>query len=48
MLEPGTARFERRERKGREGRLDVEDVEVTEVMMGGYRAVCRVATASGG
>jgi hypothetical protein len=38
VLEPGTARFERRERSGRAG------IEGAEVMMGGYPAVCRLAT----
>src|SRR5665648_479056 len=37
VLEPGTARFERREHNGRAG------VESTDVMWGGYLAVCRLA-----
>jgi hypothetical protein len=49
MLEPGTARFERRERSGRaDGAgtefLETELLESAEVMVRGYPAVCRLAT----
>jgi len=44
VLEPGTARFDRRERSGRAGMAGSEN---TDVMVGGYSAVCRLVTAEG-
>jgi hypothetical protein len=43
VLEPGTARFERRERSGRVGSVDG-----TEVILGGYSAPSRVVTEVAG
>jgi hypothetical protein len=42
VLEPGTARFERRERSGRVG------VEGTEVILAGYSTPSRVVTEAVG